>query len=208
MPLYRCAIREGLSDEGQRGQIAKEVVRIHCGVTGAPASFVHAFFSERPASALPEGQAAFVLGSIRWGRTDDHPMPGIFSWIRIAYIDSFSTYPGPEEGQVPVGHAGRGETQLIMAGWPETVRMAALEGLAEKEGFSLDNVQTNSKVQEILAGELEKFSGAFKGYEKPRALSITTEDFTTENGMLTPSLKLKRRNVLAKYEDQLEALYG
>ena len=71
MPLYRCAIREGLSNEAQRAQIAKEVVRIHCGVTGAPAMFVHAFFSERPPSELPDGQMAYVLGTIRWGRTDE-----------------------------------------------------------------------------------------------------------------------------------------
>ncbi len=71
MPLYRCAIREGLSSEAQRSQIAKEVVRIHCGVTGAPPSFVHAFFHERPSSELPEGRSAFVLGTIRWGRTDE-----------------------------------------------------------------------------------------------------------------------------------------
>ncbi len=71
MPLYRCAIREGLSSEAQRAQIAKEVVRIHCGVTGAPASFVHAFFSERAPSELPDGRAAFVFGTIRWGRTDE-----------------------------------------------------------------------------------------------------------------------------------------
>ena len=64
MPLYRCAIREGLSNEAQREQIAKEIVRIHCGVTGAPPSFVHAFFQERPASQLPESQAAFVLGNL------------------------------------------------------------------------------------------------------------------------------------------------
>ena len=71
MPLYRCAIREGLSNEAQRSQIAKEVVRIHCGVTGAPAMFVHAFFSERAPSELPQGQVAYVLGTIRWGRTDE-----------------------------------------------------------------------------------------------------------------------------------------
>ena len=71
MPLYRCAIRAGLSSEAQRSQIAKEIVRIHCGVTGAPASFVHAFFQERPASELPDGQTAFVLGTIRWGRTTE-----------------------------------------------------------------------------------------------------------------------------------------
>ena len=71
MPLYRIGIREGLSNEAQRGQIAKDVVRIHCGVTGAPPAFVHAFFSEPPASELPEGTNAFVFATIRWGRTDE-----------------------------------------------------------------------------------------------------------------------------------------
>ena len=71
MPLYRFAIREGLSTEAQRAHIAKEVVRVHCGVTGAPPSFVHAFFDEKPDAELPPGKAAFVLGSIRWGRTDE-----------------------------------------------------------------------------------------------------------------------------------------
>lgn len=70
MPLYRIALREGTSTEAQRAQIAKEIVRVHCAVTGAPPSFVHAFFSESPPAALPEGKAAFVLGSIRGGRTD------------------------------------------------------------------------------------------------------------------------------------------
>lgn len=71
MPLYRCAISQGLTSVTQREQIAKEIVRVHCGVTGAPARFVHAFFSEATDAELPEGKAAFVLGSIRSGRTDE-----------------------------------------------------------------------------------------------------------------------------------------
>ena len=71
MPLYRCAIAEGLSTEEQRATIAKAVVRIHCDVTGAPPSFVHAFFSEATAGELPDGKTAIVLGSIRWGRSDE-----------------------------------------------------------------------------------------------------------------------------------------
>jgi phenylpyruvate tautomerase PptA (4-oxalocrotonate tautomerase family) len=70
MPRYRCAIREGATTEDQRARIAVEVVRIHCDVTGAPASFVHAFFTEMQAEQLPAGKEAFVLGSIRAGRTD------------------------------------------------------------------------------------------------------------------------------------------
>jgi long-chain acyl-CoA synthetase len=36
---------------------------------------------------------------------------------------------------------------------------------------------------------------------------IVTEDFTVENGILTPSLKIKRRAVIAKYGKALDALY-
>ncbi len=71
MPLYRCALRQGLTTEAQRARIAKEVVRIHCGVTAAPPSFVHAFFSEVASEELPDGKSAFVLGTIRWGRSDE-----------------------------------------------------------------------------------------------------------------------------------------
>lgn len=85
--------------------------------------------------------------------------------------------------------------------------MASLEDVARKGGFALDNVVNNPRVKELLQAELDKYSESFRGYERPKDLTITTEDFTTENGMLTPSLKLKRRNVLAKYEAQLEALY-
>lgn len=71
MPLYRCSVAVGSTTEAQRAQIAKEVVRIHCDVTAAPPSFVHAFFSEAAGGELPEGKVAFVLGSIRWGRSDE-----------------------------------------------------------------------------------------------------------------------------------------
>ena len=36
---------------------------------------------------------------------------------------------------------------------------------------------------------------------------IALEDFTTDNGMLTPTLKLKRRAVLERYGSDLDALY-
>ena len=69
MPLYRCTVAEGLTSFEQRSLIAKEITRIHCEITGAPAEFVHAFFAEDADGQLPDGQQAFVLGSIRAGRT-------------------------------------------------------------------------------------------------------------------------------------------
>ena len=69
MPLYRFGVAEASTSEAQRAHLAREVVRIHCGVTGAPPSFVHAFFSEVPAAEMPEGKSVFVVASIRAGRS-------------------------------------------------------------------------------------------------------------------------------------------
>ena len=56
--------------------------------------------------------------------------------------------------------------------------------------------------------EVDKHSSDFKGYEKARRIYVGEEDFTTENGMLTPTLKLKRRVVQERYGDAIESLYG
>jgi phenylpyruvate tautomerase PptA (4-oxalocrotonate tautomerase family) len=69
MPLYRCAVSPGLTSYEQRSRIAKEVTRIHCEVTGGLAMFVHTFFSEDRDGKLPPGKRAFLLGSIRAGRS-------------------------------------------------------------------------------------------------------------------------------------------
>lgn len=71
MPLYRFAVNQGTTTEAQRARIANEVVRIHCGVTGAPASFVHAFYSELPDAELPDGKSVFCVATIRAGRTEE-----------------------------------------------------------------------------------------------------------------------------------------
>ena len=71
MPLYRCAVTPGLTSYEQRARIAKEVTRIHCQVTDALPGFVHTFFSEDREGKLPAGKRAFLLGSIRAGRTPE-----------------------------------------------------------------------------------------------------------------------------------------
>lgn len=46
----------------------------------------------------------------------------------------------------------------------------------------------------------------FNGFEKIRAVYLTTDEFTTENGLLTPSLKIVRYKIAQKYEDQINNL--
>ena len=58
-----------------------------------------------------------------------------------------------------------------------------------------------------LREEIDRLSVGWKGYERIHAFAVLREDFTLEAGLLTPSLKLKRRNVLARFSETLTELY-
>jgi long-chain acyl-CoA synthetase len=48
----------------------------------------------------------------------------------------------------------------------------------------------------------------FGGYEVPKKFSFLKDDFSVENGMLTQTMKLKRREVVKNYKNEIEAMYG
>jgi long-chain acyl-CoA synthetase len=88
--------------------------------------------------------------------------------------------------------------------------MESLKKWAEGQGVATDSAEKlleSSKVRELMMGEVEKYSAEFKGFEKIKRITLTAEDFTTQNDMITPSMKVKRRVVWQKYGPQIEALY-
>ncbi len=54
---------------------------------------------------------------------------------------------------------------------------------------------------------LEKLNKTLSLVEKVRKFKLIKEEFTIDNGMLTPTFKLKRKKILDKYKDDLEKLY-
>jgi long-chain acyl-CoA synthetase len=88
--------------------------------------------------------------------------------------------------------------------------LVALTGWADKHGLgdrSVEQLLQEDEVIDLIERELNRQSGPIKGYERVRGFVLTDEEFTPENGLLTPSLKVKRRAVMAKYGDQIEKLY-
>ncbi|NLD81710.1 MAG: Long-chain-fatty-acid--CoA ligase FadD15 [Deltaproteobacteria bacterium ADurb.Bin151] len=66
----------------------------------------------------------------------------------------------------------------------------------------------NKECTDFIAQQItEHLRKTFGGYEIPQKFLYITEDFTVDNGMLTQTMKLIRRNVMKKYGDQLKALY-
>ena len=63
-------------------------------------------------------------------------------------------------------------------------------------------------VQKMISGAIaDGLKGKFGGYEIPRKFLFMPETFSSENGMLTQTMKLKRRNVLERYMPEIESLY-
>jgi long-chain acyl-CoA synthetase len=64
------------------------------------------------------------------------------------------------------------------------------------------------RVVALIRGEVDRYSADWKGFERIERFTLTAEDFTTDNGLLTPTLKLKRRVACQVYAPQIEALYA
>jgi long-chain acyl-CoA synthetase len=47
----------------------------------------------------------------------------------------------------------------------------------------------------------------FPRYALPRAVTLVTEPWTIENGLLTPTLKLKRGPLRNKFADEIQQMY-
>jgi long-chain acyl-CoA synthetase len=62
-------------------------------------------------------------------------------------------------------------------------------------------------VRSVVAAAVERANGRLSQLEKIRAFTLASEPFTTDNALMTPTLKIRRHAIRAVYRDQLEALY-
>lgn len=65
-----------------------------------------------------------------------------------------------------------------------------------------------SHVEEVLLDKVTRQTNAFPGYARIRRIAVIDEPWTVDNGLLTPTLKLKRNKVLEKYHEVIEQLYN
>ncbi|MEQ1505774.1 MAG: long-chain fatty acid--CoA ligase, partial [Myxococcota bacterium] len=63
------------------------------------------------------------------------------------------------------------------------------------------------EIKDLVQGWVDAINRELPGFEQVRRFVILPEDFSLDNGLLTPSLKVKRREVERRYMGQLDALY-
>ena len=85
-----------------------------------------------------------------------------------------------------------------------------LEKWAEEQGLDtsdLDALLADAEVKDLYTKEITRAQSSIKHYERVRDFVLEDEEFTPNNGMLTPSLKIKRRAIMAKHGDEIDDLY-
>jgi long-chain acyl-CoA synthetase len=94
---------------------------------------------------------------------------------------------------------------LVVPDWENLLPWTAAQGITDTSHATLCS---EPRVVELLQRETVGRLGEFARYEVPKKVLVIPEEFTIDAGLLTPSLKVKRKSVEEKYRAQIEALYS
>ena len=95
-------------------------------------------------------------------------------------------------------------TALITLDQDVILPWARENGLGDK---TFEQLAGERAVQQLITAEVERLNGQLARYETIKKFWIAPGDFSVDEGELTPTMKLKRRVVVKKYRDKLDALY-
>jgi len=88
--------------------------------------------------------------------------------------------------------------------------LPAISAWAKQNGIAAegDALLSEPKVLGLLESEVDKANQSFKGYERVQHFVVDSDELSPVNGMLTQTLKLKRRAFNDKYAAVLDGLYA
>jgi long-chain acyl-CoA synthetase len=111
-----------------------------------------------------------------------------------AYIDQVMLY----------GFNRPNNVALIVAAMP------AVEQFAQSNGISGsgESLLKETRIQELFREQLKIYGKDFKSFEHPENFALLAEEWSIDNGLLTPTLKLKREVVEKQFKSQIESLYS
>ncbi|MNX15844.1 Long-chain-fatty-acid--CoA ligase FadD15 [compost metagenome] len=95
-------------------------------------------------------------------------------------------------------------TALICPNFESLGRFAKEHGIA---GNPSDWI-ADAKVKELFRSEIDRLTTDYARFEQIKEFVLLREELSQDKDELTPTLKYKRRVILANYASQIEAMYG
>ena len=111
----------------------------------------------------------------------------------------------PEIDQALIIGEGKPYLSAILVLNPEEWKTLARRHDLDAEA---DESLASDKLQQKLIKVVRRRLKDFPGYAKVRRVIPVTDTWSVDNGLLTPTLKVKRNKVLEKYRDAIESLYA
>ena len=75
-------------------------------------------------------------------------------------------------------------------------------------GISNQEIVSNPKLIERIQEEVTELNKKFGSWEQIKRFELTPDIWSIEAGHLTPTMKLKRKSVMEKYNDLFKKIYG
>lgn len=204
IPGVRIEIDERAGERPGEGEIVVHGRGVMRGYRGLP---------EATAAALTDG-GGLRTGDL--GHVDDDGYLWITGRIKEQYKLQNGKYsvPGPIEARLVLspyllGALVWGDNKPFNVALlvPNRERLRAW---ASHEGFVLTDdaaMLADDRVRARIADEVKRLTHDVASFERVREFALCGEEFTVENGLLTPTLKVKRGRVLDRHRALLEALY-
>lgn len=78
------------------------------------------------------------------------------------------------------------------------------------KGKEFADVCQSDELREVLVKEFARIfaENKLKGFERIVKFSVETDPWTVENGLMTPTFKLLRKNIKTKFEDKINKMYA
>ncbi len=74
-------------------------------------------------------------------------------------------------------------------------------------GATTANVSNNPKVKDRIMQEVEKYNASFGKWEKIKLIELTPDEWTVDGGHLTPTMKVKRKEIKKMYAHLCDKIY-
>lgn len=88
---------------------------------------------------------------------------------------------------------------------------AFLKDYCEKNGIPFTtNAEAvkDERVRKIFEAEIAKYNVAFGNWEQVKKIELAPAEWTIDTGEMTPTLKLKRKNIAEKYKGLIDKIYS
>ena len=66
----------------------------------------------------------------------------------------------------------------------------------------------DKEIHDLISSEVKKANENLSSIEKIRKFIIVRDPFSTDNGLLTPTMKIRRHKIKELYGEELDDLYG